>query len=43
MPHEDEVFLTQQHAKVVVSNSLGLGDFVFNLPDGQVVFFEEFD
>ena len=37
-----------QHAKKVVSYSPGLGDFaiglmnsVFNLPDGQVMFFEE--
>ena len=37
-------------AKKVVSDSLGLVDFaiglvnsVFNLPDGQVMFFEEFD
>ena len=39
-----------QRAKKVVSNSPGLVDFaiglvnsVFNLPDGQVMFFEEFD
>ena len=39
----------QQHAKKVVSDSAGLVDFatglaksVFNLPDGQVMFFEEF-
>ena len=39
-----------QHAKKVVSNSPGLVDFaiglvksVFNLPDGQVMFFGEFD
>ena len=38
-----------QHAKKVVSDSPGLVDFaiglvnsVFNLPDGQVKFFEEF-
>ena len=38
-----------QRAKKVVSDSLGLVDFaiglvksVFNLPDGQVMFFEEF-
>ena len=38
-----------QRAKKVVSDSLGLVDFaiglvksVFNLPDGQVKFFEEF-
>ena len=39
-----------QHAKKVVSDSPGLVDFairlvnsVFNLPDGQVMFFEEFE
>ena len=39
-----------QRAKKVVSDSLGLLDFaiglvnfVFNLPDGQVMFFEEFE
>ena len=39
-----------QHAKKVVSNSPGLVDFaiglvnsVFNLPDGQVIFFWEFE
>ena len=39
-----------QHAKKVVSDSLGLMDFaiglvnsVFNLPDRQVMFFEEFE
>ena len=39
-----------QRAKKVVSNSPGLVDFaiglvnsVFNLPDGQVMFFEEFE
>ena len=38
-----------QHAKKVLSNTPGLVDFaiglvnsVFNLPDGQVIFFEEF-
>ena len=38
-----------ERAKKVVSDSLGLVDFaiglvksVFNLPDGQVMFFEEF-
>ena len=43
-----QVFM--QRAKKVVSNSPGLVDFaiglvnsVFNLPDGQVMFFEEFD
>ena len=39
-----------QHAKKVVSDSLGLVNFViglvnsvFNLPNGQVMFFEEFE
>ena len=39
-----------QRAKKVVSDSLGLVDFaiglvnsVFNLPDGQVMFYEEFE
>ena len=39
-----------QRAKKVMSDSLGLVDFaiglvnsVFNLPDGQVMFFEEFE
>ena len=39
-----------QRAKKVVSDSLGLLDFaiglvnfVFNLPDGQVMFFEAFE
>ena len=39
-----------QHAKKVVPDSLGLVDFairlvnsVFNLPDRQVMFFEEFE
>ena len=39
-----------QCAKKVVSDSLGLVDFavglvdyVFKLPDGQVIFFEEFE
>ena len=42
--------LNIQRAKKVVSNSPGLVDFaikldnyVFDLPDGQVVFFEEFE
>ena len=45
-----EIFDNKQRAKKVVSNSLGLVDFttgqvnsVFNLPDGQVTFFEEFN
>ena len=40
----------KQRAKKVVSDSLGLVDFaiglvnsVFNLPDGQVMFYEEFE
>ena len=40
----------RQHAKKVVSESLGLVNFaiglvnsVFNLPNGQVMFFEEFE
>ena len=40
----------RQRAKKVVSDSPGLMDFaiglvnsVFNLPDGQVMFFEEFE
>ena len=39
-----------QRAKKVVSDNLGLVDFaiglvnsVFNMPDGQVLFFEEFE
>ena len=39
-----------QHAKKVMSDSLGLVDFaielvnsVFNLPDGQVIFFEQLE
>ena len=41
---------SMQRAKKVVSNSLGLVDFairlvksMFNLPDGQVMFFEELE
>ena len=30
-------------AKKVVSDSPGLVNSVFNLPDGQVMFFEEFE
>ena len=44
------VTLGRQRAKKVVSDSLGLVDFaigqvnfVFNLPDGQVMLFEEFE
>ena len=43
-------FTTTQRAKKVLSDSPGLGDFaiglvnsVFNLPDGQVLFYEEFE
>ena len=42
--------VSMQRAKKVVSNSLGLMDFViglmnsvFHLPNGQVMFFEEFE
>ena len=42
--------MSVQHAKKVVSNSPGLVDFgiglvnsVFNLPDRQVMFFEELE
>ena len=42
--------VSMQRAKKVVSDSLGLVDFVsrlvnsvFHLPDGQVMFFEEFE
>ena len=42
--------ISMQRAKKVVSDSLGLVDFVsrlvnsvFPLPDGQVMFFEEFE
>ena len=42
--------VTHQRSKKVVSDSPGLVDFaiglvnsVFNLPDGQVIFFEEFE
>ena len=44
------LFVTCQRAKKVVSDSPGLEDFairlvnsVFNLPDGQVMFYEEFE
>ena len=43
-------FSQMQCAKKVMSDSLGLVDFaiglvnsVFNLPDGQVMFYEEFE
>ena len=45
-----EKYTCMQRAKKVVSDSPGLVDFaiwlvnsVFNLPDGQVMFFEEFE
>ena len=45
-----QIFCVVQCAKKVVSDSPGLVDFavglvnsVFNLPDGQVMFFEEFE
>ena len=45
-----EMIFYSQRAKKVVSDSPGLVDFaiglvnsVFNLPDGQVMFFEEFE
>ena len=48
--HVLQVFIRHQRAKKVVSDSLGPVDFaiglvnsVFNLPDGQVMFFEEFE
>ena len=51
--YEKEMFTGKdisQRAKKVVSDSPGLVDFaiglvksVFNLPDGQVMFFEEFE
>ena len=48
LPRARPFFL--QRAKKVVSDSPGLVDFaiglvnsVFNLPDGQVMFFEEFE
>ena len=44
------ISLRQQHANKLGSDSLGLVDFaiglaksVFNLPDGQVMCFEEFE
>ena len=44
------LLLSQQRAKKVLSDSLGLVDFaiglvdfVFSLPDGQVMFYEEFE
>ena len=48
--HEYSFLVQVQHAKKVVSDSPGLVDFaiglvnsVFNLPDGQLLFFEEFE
>ena len=50
MAKELETVFTIQYAKKVVSDSPGLADFaiglgnsVFNLPNGQVMFFEEFE
>ena len=50
LPTLKYLLLGVQHAKKVVSDSSGLVDFaiglvksVFNLPDGQVMFFEEFE
>ena len=47
---ETEIMLTKQFAKKVVSDSPGIVDFaiglvnsILNLPDGQVMFFEEFE
>ena len=47
---EDLSLVCYQRAKKVVSDSPGLVDFakglvnsVFNLPDGQVMFYEEFE
>ena len=44
------IIMPPQHAKKVLSDSPGLVDFaiglvnsVFNLPDGQVMFYEEFE
>ena len=44
------ICISAQHAKKVLSDSPGLVDFaiglvnsVFNLPDGQVMFYEEFE
>ena len=48
--HKTYYKFSVQRAKKAVSDSLGLVDFamglvnsVFNLPDGQVMFFEEFE
>ena len=38
-----EIRISKQGAKKVVSNSPGLVDSVFNLPYGQVKYFEEFN
>ena len=50
MPRYDHTRFLGQCTKKVVSDRLGLADFairlvnfVFNLPDGQVMFFEEFE
>ena len=48
--HTDILHFLTQRAKKVLSDSPGLVDFatglvnsVFNLPDGQVMFYEEFE
>ena len=48
--HINSIFLTTQHANKVLSDSPGLVDFaiglvtyVFNLPDGRVMLYEEFE
>ena len=47
--HGDETETTQRAKKVVsdspglVDFAIGLVNFVFNLPNGQVMFFEEFE
>ena len=47
--HGDETDKTQRAKKVVsdspglVDFAIGLVNFVFNLPNGQVMFFEEFE
>ena len=50
LSNSDAASMLLQRAKKVVSDSPGLVDFfiglvnsVFNLPDGQVIFFEEFE
>ena len=50
LTRQNNIALLVQPAKKIVSDSSGLVDFaiglvnsVFNLPDGQVMFFEEFE